>query len=219
MLKNTSSMHVHELNPKRTMVTLIIFTLIIVVGLLTIRNPRLSYSLSPEETINLVISGDGMVVPYELEDVLNGTIDTVLLWDIRNTFEFGKGHIPGAENISAVNLLESDNIDRLNELKEKGISVILYGNDQLHANGPWLVFRQLGFDHVKLLLGGYDYYSVWKDHLADTYGDDAYMLGTPDFDYALESASATSAVTTDESNKTIVTVARKKKKTVAEGGC
>ncbi len=212
-------MHVHELNPKRTMITMVIFALIIIVGLLTLRSPRLKYKLSPEQTVELLVYGEGLVYPYELEDVLNGTVDSVLLWDIRNTFEFGRGHIPGAENISAVSLLEPDNVDRLKELKEQGITVIMYGKDQLHANGPWMVFRQLGCDHVKLLLGGYDYYELWKDELAETYGDDGYMLGMADFDYAEESVSSSIGMGDDEPAKAKVTVVRKKKTAVAEGGC
>ncbi len=212
-------MHVHELNPKRTMIALVIFAVIIVVGLLTLSGPRLKYALNPEQTIELVTYGEGMVYPYELEDVLNGSIDSILLWDIRNTFEFGRGHIPGAENISAVNLLTPENIKRLKQLKEDGMAVVLYGKDQLHANGPWMVFRQLGCDHVNILMGGYDYYAEWQDMLGDTYYDDVYLLGMPDFDYVEEAASAVIVAEEPSGTKAAVTVKRKKKTVVAEGGC
>jgi rhodanese-related sulfurtransferase len=158
--------------------------------------------------------------PYELEDIFSGAIDTVVLIDIRDNFEFGRGHIEGAENIAAITLLSEDHIKRLEQLKEDGMTVVIYGNNQLEANGPWMVFSQLGFDNVKVLLGGYDFYKKWEGMLGDTYYEDAYLLGAPRFDYAEVAASAANVedAGTDENLKP-VTVTRKKKAKVAEGGC
>jgi len=212
--------HVHETNPKRTFVTVIIFIVIIVTGLLTISNPRLKYALSPQQTVDLVAWEEAVLFPYELEDIFNGTIDTILLIDIRNRFEFGKGHIPGSENISAVTLLERDNIRRLKKLQKEGMTLVIYGDDQLQANGPWMVFQQLGFDNVRILLGGYSYYKLWKDNLADTYMDDGYMKGFPKVDYAEVAASNSNVQSNDEQDaRKPVSVRRKKKTAVAEGGC
>jgi hypothetical protein len=109
---------------------------------------------------------------------------------------------------------------KLRELEENGMTIVLYGNDQLEANGPWMVFRQLGLNNVKVLLGGYDFYKDWKDMLGDTYYEDSYLLGAPRFDYA-EVAASTAAVSgdQDEGTQKPVTVKRKKKTGVAEGGC
>ncbi len=212
--------HVHETNPKRTFVTVIIFVVVIVVGLLTIRSPKLKYELSPSQTVELVTSEEHVMYPYELEDIFSGAIDTVILIDIRNKFEFGRGHIDGAENISAITLLSQDNIKRLKQSMDNGMTIVIYGNNQLEANGPWMVFRQLGFDNVKVLLGGYNFYKEWKDMLGDTYYEDSYLLGAPRYDYA-EVASSTAIVQgeDDPESKKPVTVKRKKKSSVAEGGC
>lgn len=212
--------HVHETNPKRTFITVIIFIAVIVVGLLTLRSPKLKYALSPQETVDLVTQGEHFMYPYELEDIFSGDVDTVILIDIRDKFEFGRGHIEGAENISAITLLSQDNIKRLNQLKEDGMTVVIYGNDQLQANGPWMVFRQIGFDNISVLLGGYNFYKEWKDMLGDTYYEDAYLLGAARFDYAEVAASAAMVQGADNTEaKKPVTVTRKKKTKVAEGGC
>ena len=210
-------MHIHELNPKRTIITLVLFSIVIVVGLLTVTNPRLNYTLTPEQTIELVAWEDGYIFPYELEDILNGAVDTVIMIDIRNTFDYSRGHIPGAENISAVELLEDDNLNRLKKLKEEGFSVLIYGETLQHANGPWMVFRQLGFDNVNALMGGYEYYELWKDNLGDSYADDGYLIGTADFDYYDVASNVT--MEDGDSEKQPIKVARKKKSTVVEGGC
>ncbi|MDP2722082.1 MAG: rhodanese-like domain-containing protein [Bacteroidales bacterium] len=214
-------MHVHELNPKKTMVTMIIFVVVIIIGLVTLSKPRLNYAITPEETVMLVGSEEGFVYPYELEDILNKTIDTIVLVDIRNTFQFGRGHIPGAENISSVELISKENIKRLEDLKNAGQVVLLYANNLVEANGPYMLLRQIGFDNVKVLMGGYSYYKIWKDKLADSYSDDSYFMGTADYDFA-EVAKSNSVATNGNSNsetKAAIVVDRKKKGKAAEGGC
>jgi rhodanese-related sulfurtransferase len=211
-------MHIHELNPKRTLVTLVLFVILIIVGLVTIYQPRFKYKLTPQETIDLVAWEDGYVFPYELEDVISGAVDTVILIDLRNNFDYSKGHIPGAENIGAVTLMNKENIKRLNKLKKDGMCVLLYGNNLIDANGPWMVFRQLGYDNVKALMGGYKYYKLFQDNLGDSYADDGYLMGTADFDYA-DVASNVNVEETDDSGKQPLNVSRRKKSTVVEGGC
>lgn len=211
--------HIHETNPKRTAVTLIIFAVIIVVGLVTIRSPRLKYVLDPNQTVELAVMDEHGFFPYDLEDVLNGTIDTIILIDIRDKFIYGQGHIPGSENISAYTLLENDNIRRLKQLKEDGFMIVIYGNDQLDVNGPWMVFQQLGFSNIKYLYGGYNYYATWKDNLGDSYMDDGYMKGFPRVDFVEVAASAVVNTDNESSAAKPVTVKRKKKTAVAEGGC
>lgn len=211
--------HVHETNPKRTFITVIIFIAVIVVGLLTIRSPKLKYALTPDQTVELVTLEEQVMYPYELEDIFSGAIDTVILIDIRDKFEFGRGHIQGAENISAITLLNQDNMKRLEQLKDDNMTVVIYGNTQLEANGPWMVFRQLGFDNVRILLGGYDFYKDWSEMLGDTYYEDSYMLGAPRFDYTEVAASVNVSAPDQNENKKPVKVTRKKKSNVAEGGC
>lgn len=210
-------MHIHELNPKKTIITFVIFVVVIVVGLITLSGPRLKYKLTPQETIDMVAWEDDYVFPYELEDIISGAVDTIILVDIRNNFDFSRGHIPGAENISAVALLNKENIKRLQKLKDEGMVVLIYGNNLIHANGPWMVLQQLGFSNVKALMGGYDYYAEWKDNLGDSYADDAYLLGTADFDYADMASNVT--FESGDSEKQSLTVTRRKKSTVVEGGC
>jgi rhodanese-related sulfurtransferase len=203
------------------MVTMIIFVVVIVIGLVTLSKPRLNYAITPEETVILAGSEEGFVYPYELEDILNKTIDTIVLVDIRNTFQFGRGHIPGAENISSVELISKENIKRLEDLKKSGQVVLLYANNLAEANGPFMLLRQIGFDNVKVLMGGYSYYKIWKDQLADSYSDDSYFMGTPDYDFA-EVAKSKSVANNDDSTsetKAAIVVDRKKKSKIAEGGC
>lgn len=194
----------------------VILAIIFILGVIIITAPKFKYKLSPTETIDLVTWDEGYVFPYELEDIIAGNIDTVLIIDIRDSSDFTFGNIPGSENIPAVNLLDDENINILNSYKEDGYCVLLYGTSQLNTNGPWMVLRQLGFSNVKLLLGGYDYYDKWKDNIADTYNDDEYMLGVANFDYAEEAKSSNIH---NSGRKAAPVISRKKKSSAVEGGC
>ena len=208
-------MHVHELNPKKTVITMVIFVVVIIAGLLTLTNPRLKYALTPEQTVLLTVSDNGGISPDKLDNILTGsTVDAEII-DIRNHYEFARGHIPGAKNISAVELLEKDNIKWLKELQKDGFLVIIYGEDQMQANGPWMVFRQLGFDNVNVLLGGYQHYLASKNQNAKTYSPDK-----AEFNYAeVARVSSVGAGKNNKPAKKTTIVRRKKKGAAVAGGC
>lgn len=212
-------MHIHELNPWRTLIALSVFILILIVGFLTMSKPLLSYKLNMEQSVEELTQSEAYFYPWELDGVIKQETKDVVLFDIRNNFVFGQGHIPGAENISANELSSKDNIARLEELKKMNVTVVLYGDDELHANGAWVLFRQVGFDNVKILLGGYKYYFEHKDDLLSTIDDDGYLKGFARHDYATMAAPKEGSSITTSGSKPKVQVQRRKKSTVAAGGC
>ena len=213
-------MHVHELNPWRTLTTLSIFIIILIVGFLTINKPLLTYKLDAVESLNVLNDQDACFYPWQLEGVLKKEVNNVVLFDIRNNFDFGQGHIPGAENMSANDLTLEENIKRLKDLNENGMTVVLYGEDQLQANAPWMFFRQVGFDNVKVLLGGYQYYIKNQDNLAATKNRDDFKKGMARYDFAKIASQSSEEVADSETKiKKPVVVRRKKKTKAASGGC
>jgi rhodanese-related sulfurtransferase len=193
---------------------MVIFVIVIIAGLLTITQPRLKYALSPEQTISLVVSDNNGVTPEKLENALTGSTENIELIDIRNHYEFARGHIPGAKNISAVELLEKDNIKWLKQLQEDRFVVTIYGEDQMQANGPWMVLRQLGFDNVNVLLGGYQYYMAYKTQKSQSYSPDK-----AEFNYAeVAKISSVGGEANKPAKKTTI-VRRKKKGAAVAGGC
>ncbi len=212
-------MHVHETNPKKTVITIVIFVLIIIAGFLTLKQPKFKYVKTLDETVQMLEKEKGCFHPWQLVDVLSKVNGKVVLIDIRDKFTFGQGHIPGAENISAYDLTKDENIDHLKELKAKGMTVVLYGEDQLQANGPCVWFRMVGYDNVKVLLGGYQYYKLHKDNLAATKELKDYIKGIPRYDYAKVATGSGKAAVNTSVKKTTVKVKRRKRAAVAAGGC
>lgn len=212
-------MHVHERNPKRTLITILLFALVIVFGWLTMKKPRFTYTLTPQQTVDMVINHKGCFHPYELEKVLNNTDGDVVLMDIRNSFDFARGHIPGALNITAVNLLNKENIKQLDQWKKNNVKVVFYDDNQLQANGAWMLFRQIGYSNTYVLLGGYQYYASHKGNLKKSEG--TCLKGKARYDYAAvakKSGNVSAQSTTSKPAKK-VKVHRKKKEKVASGGC
>ena len=117
------------------------------------KNHCLLNKLDVQQSLQEANNDDAFFYPWQLEDFLNNKNQNIVLFDIRDNFTFGQGHIPGAENMSAHDLTLEENIDRLKDMKEKGITVVLYGDDQLQVNGPWMLFRQVGFDNIKNITG------------------------------------------------------------------
>ncbi len=213
-------MHVHELNPKRTVITMILFVIVIVVGLVTLTNPRLKYEISPGDAILLASSDNQGVDASKIENLLSGSNNPAIIIDIRNNYDYARGHIASAYNVSAVELLTNDNIDWLDDLKKNDTKVIIYGGTPTQANGPWMVLQQLGYSNITFLKGGYDYYLKYVAANNSNTTLEPYVAGKANYNYAEVAKNSTSAKPgSNTSEKKHVVVKRRKKTAAAAGGC
>ncbi len=201
------------------MIALSVFVVILIIGFLTKSKPLITYEKTMAESVEAIAASEDYVYPWELEEIIANKPDSIVLFDLRNNFAFGQGSIPGSKNLSASVLSRKENIERMKRLRDMGVTVVLVGNDELHANGPWMFFRQVGFDNVKLLLGGYDYYFQHKDDLYSTIDDDAYFKEIARFDYAEMASPAEGVKLNNEPADKQVTVSRREKANIAAGGC
>jgi len=213
-------MHVHELNPKKTLAVAIIFVVVIIVGFLTMKKPLITYQETVKQSVRqLQNKKASYFYPYQLVNFINHNDKNIVLIDIRNKFAYGQGHIPGSKNISAIGLTRDKNLERLKEYQKNGLTVVLYGKNQLQADGPWMVFHQIGFHNVKVLLGGYDYYKAHKNDLASTKNDSSYLKGIALYNYAQVAKSSAKSSVNNPAVKKPVIVRRRKKAAVVSGGC
>lgn len=110
------------------------------------------FALSTEEALALALSSDYKVSPGEGAKLI-GSGDYTFV-DIRPASEYAKGHLDGALNIPLQNLLDKESREFFSQ---NGKTIVVYGKDEAEANGPWMLLRQLGYENVKLLEGGYQY--------------------------------------------------------------
>jgi len=205
---------------KRLIIAAVIVVLVIIIGLLTMYHPRLKYQISSADALTESLKLEDEIFPDEVLWIIADSLPGYMIIDLRNPYDFASGHIETAVNIPVPDLLLPEHIDFYKELAEDSVQLILYGNDQLEANGPWLLLKQLGFNNMKVMLGGYDYY-VDQPDMYDLPDIPEYLVEEPLYNFAEIIENASAASIDDESTITQETIipVRKKKTTVIEGGC
>jgi len=209
-----------ELNrTDRLTIATVIFAIILVIGLITLKKPEIPYSLTVDEMAGVVISSTETITPGEVIAIVEQGNDNFLLVDVRNPVDYQKSHIRQSVNIPIHEILEKQNLKTFSDHAEGNKTVILYGQDQLQANGAWMVLKQTGFDNVRVLLGGFEYYDQTSTGMPGS-ATSAYMAEKPVADYKaiLESLGSTTASSETKAPEP-VKIIKKEKKSAAEGGC
>lgn len=206
-----------ELNrTKRITIGVIAFLVVIIIGFFTVKKPTEVYTLNPQQ-MNEELILVYQVTPEEAMEMMGDSIHNVFV-DIRSIYDYEKDHLYGAINIPVPNLLDEENKKQFEQWKKDSVTVVLYGNDQLQANAPWMLMYQLGYDNTRVLLGGISYYNKMYDgQLAE---NETFEMENPAYDYKkiiAEGSEDNASVATQAVKKEVVV--RKKKKKAAEGGC
>ncbi len=199
----------------------VIFVLVIVIGLLSLNRPDLRYSVTAEEALEALAENEDLMYPEDLAGIIEMEVEGYTVIDLRNPYEFIKGHITGAVNIPANSLLDKENLKLLDNFAKDSVQVVLYGRDQLEANGPWLILKQMGYDNLKVLMGGYGYFTTGPLDIYDMPEVPDYLVEEPKYDFygiMEEMGSGEMMVTDDEQPQAVIPV-RRKKTNVVEGGC
>jgi len=129
---------------KRISIATTLFILIVIIALLAYKKPVHFYTVNTAHTLEKLITKDYFVSLNEIDN------PNFVLIDIRNQYEFEKGHLKNAINMHTPELLSSPNFEVFKELKETNKTAILYGNNPTEANSPFVFLHQLGYD-VKIL--------------------------------------------------------------------
>lgn len=131
----------------------------IVTVLIIVNRPKVEYKTGVGEIAALIADDSNLVLPHDI--VSNGKENySGLLVDIRSAEDFNFGHIEHAVNIPAHSLLFDESLTLFKQAAATKKEVILYGSDHLQSNGPWLLLRQIGFDNIKVMKGGYEAYRL-----------------------------------------------------------
>lgn len=203
---------------KRISVAAVISILIVIIALLSYKRPKHLYSVNTHDTLEKITNTNYLIAQNDIDDT-----NSVLI-DIRNQFEFDKGHIENAINMSAPEILNEENSDILKNLKEENKILVLYGNNPNEAIAPFMLLSQLGFDSIKILSVENSYFQnklITKDVTAES--------SAPDINSFIQESIKRSQEAMDKAKvapkpkittipKKIIPVVKKKKMPV-EGGC
>lgn len=209
-------------NTRRLTLAILVFVLILVVGFLTFQKPEFQYILGSQEILQELSNEENEITPDFINDIIVKNDPSYVFIDLRNPFEYNRGYIGEAINIPVSEILADASISLFDEMKENSITPVLYGKDQMEANGPWMLLTQLGYNNVKILLGGYNYFSQNENSIENNSEMPDYQVEIPVSNFAetLRNSTFSNDKTSKNKNgaKQIIPVKRKNK-TKTAGGC
>ncbi|OGS69569.1 MAG: hypothetical protein A3F91_13575 [Flavobacteria bacterium RIFCSPLOWO2_12_FULL_35_11] len=197
---------------KRISIAATLFILAVIIGLLTYKRPKNVYAINTKDTLEKITSENYYLTLEELKNP-----DYVLI-DIRNQYEFEKGHLENAINIYASEILSDDNTNVFDELKESKKTAVLYGNNPQEVNASFLILYQLGYDNIKLL-------AIENSYLQNKLISKKVVIEKSEADVTAFINESVKKANTVETVKVVVAppkkviTVEKKKKAAAEGGC
>jgi rhodanese-related sulfurtransferase len=199
---------------KRISFSAVIFLLVIVFDLLNFKRPQFIFVTTAEKTLETLVNQNQL-----LSFATFKTLDTAtyLLVDVRNNFDYSKGHEKGAINIASSQFLEKPFIDQISQTLKENKTVILYGESPDSANNVWMLLYQLGHQNIRVL-------SVAASYHNDLFSLDQIEVEKASLDYAIDMEKAKKQVIIKAKIKPVprkkkVITKPKKKKRAPEGGC
>ncbi len=197
---------------KRVSISAVLFLLVVVIAVLTFKKPEYVFEKSAEETLEKIVEKDYIISQNDFEQLVETDYEII---DIRSNYEYAKGHLDGAINISTINVFEKESSSFLKEISDVSKIAILYGEHPDEANSAWMLLYQLGYENAKILC-------IETSFVNNQFQVKDVNLERPTVNYAkvLKSLMDKEPVVVKEKKKPKkVITAPKKKKRVPEGGC
>ena len=136
---------------KRISIAAVLTILVVIIGLLTYKRPKHIYTTNTQDTLEKVTNYDYFIALNEVDN------NNSVLIDIRNAFDYNKGHLDNAINIASPEILTEENSIILKNIKEENKTIILYGNDPTETISSHLLLSQLGYENIKILTSKISY--------------------------------------------------------------
>ncbi|WP_456377655.1 rhodanese-like domain-containing protein [Lutibacter sp.] len=200
---------------KRISIAATLTILIVLIAVLSFERPKHLYKVNSQNTLEKIISADYFA---SLADINN---PNYVLIDVRNQFEFEKGHLENAVNIPTAEILSDENSAIFKEIKENNKTAILYGTNPNEVNAPFMVLYKLGLDNIKILTIDNSYVNnklVTKEVTVENSVADIKAFIAESVKKANEAAKKKVIIKKPKPVKKVIKV-KKKKKAPPEGGC
>jgi rhodanese-related sulfurtransferase len=130
---------------KRISIAAVLLILVIIIALLSYKRPKHMYVINSMDTLERITNHDYLIFMEEIDH------QNSVLIDLRNRFDYEKGHLENAINIPTSDLLSEPNLELLDNIKDKKKVMILYGKSPDDVNTPFMLLYQLGYSDIKIL--------------------------------------------------------------------
>ncbi|MCF8367204.1 MAG: rhodanese-like domain-containing protein [Bacteroidales bacterium] len=210
-----------EYSTKRLVRAVSVFLLVLIFGFIFMNKKELGFAITTQQTIDFLLEADYQILPEDVAYNVESKEPGFEYVDLRNPYEFNIGNIPGSVNIPQTELLTEKNLDFFKAAQNDSATVVLIGKDEATTTGPWLIMKQIGFDNLKVMRGGWDYYANQQLNRNEMSETPKYMVEQPAFNFAaiMQLMQSESGASQNSDAPEIVVPERKKKKAAVEGGC
>ncbi len=143
---------------------------------------------------------------------------TLELIDVRSEDDYAEFSLEKAINIPLDSIASANYQDYLGI---KGLKAIFYSNDDIKADQAWVIAKRLGYKNIYVMKGGLN---CWMTTIIDPVKP-AETASSEEFElYSFRRGASiyftgSNIETSNDDTKAVINVTRKKKQTVAEGGC
>lgn len=145
-----------ELNKnKRLTIVVVAIVAVILIGLVTIQKPAISYKLTYAQTLEALRDTSAYITPLAVAELLKTKDAGSVLIDVRNSLDYNKTHYENTLNIPVREIFKADNLKKIKDIIKGGQNIVLIGESQQQAIGPWMMLKQIGIDKVKVFTGVY----------------------------------------------------------------
>lgn len=193
---------------KRISISSVLFLLVIVIGLLTFKQPQYVFDKNSASTLERIVKHDYVLSKTDLKKL---SVSEYQLVDLRSNYEYEKGHLSTSINIPTQAVIDDDNMAFFNRMSENNKTLILYGEHPNNANSVWMFLYQMGYENVKIL-------SVETLFFNNRFQIKNVQIEKPLVHYAQIMKGSRIEKKEVQSPKKKIFI-RKKKKHAAEGGC
>jgi len=211
-----------ELNrTDRLTIATVFLAIVFIIGLVTMRQPDTSFTLTASQTLDQITTSSDLISPEEVNQLVTQNDNQHYIIDLRSPVDYRRSHIDNATNIPIQELLSKESMAFFEMAKTQKSNVILYGKDQLEANSAWMILRQIGFDNLLVMPGGFNYYSFLVNKFEDAEISKTFIVDEPlvNFKAILDSLGTPGSKPEVTERPEPVKIIKREKKSAAEGGC
>lgn len=198
--------------------TLAVFLLLLGAGLFLLPERDHPDEVSPRELLSDLRNPSRFISTDKVAEMLIDKDPTLVLVDVRDMYDYFDFSLPGAHSIPLEEILLYDWVDSLSFEESK---VVLFSNSDVKAEQAWILLKRQNHDNIHVMKGGLN---AWFETIIrptappETASDDEIDLYQFRKGASIYFTGGTAAIE-QESGGEAVTVTRRKKTQVVEGGC
>jgi rhodanese-related sulfurtransferase len=202
----------------RNYIILALIFIILAGGILILPERENYQQIPPEELMREIIAPTRYVTTDQVSDMIIQRDPTLMLVDVRNEYDYFEYSLPGALNIPLDSLMAED---YRGYLGVEDMNVVFFSNDDIMADQAWVLSKRMGYQNLYVMKGGLNYWIktiIQPERPDETASEEEFERYNSRRGASMYFTGADMA-TPDQTDKKPVVVQRKKKSTVAEGGC